>query len=461
MRPQLLHLSGPLRGKTVTYETGSVAVGSAEDAEVQLVHPAVAAHHARIEYLAEDCAFHLRALDGPVLVNRSEVREIQLQDGDLLEFGIDGPRARFSAYYPAGSVCKPVRRMLADAREVGLHSGRVVAVKGFTRDLFTVATLKLKIGFPLFVLALALPIGWLAGWWGGRTAAAVRRAHEVAISEVDRLRKELEAHTIELQRMHAADAVLHDVQTKWSRGICLIHGIASIRGPDGKFVQGEAGPEPLEYTGTGFLISADGMVATNRHVVAPWEVSDAMPQMEARGFRPALMHFTATFPGRPPIDVPVDSIRLRGDAIDVAVFTLPKAAIEGVPVLPLHDGPLDDLPDQRAIVAGYPTGLRALLAKAPPERVREMQAAQADMTAVIRMLAEHEEVQPTITQGVIGNALPDKIVYDAPTTHGGSGGPVFGSDGKVIAVNHAILHDFVGANYGVPVKFVQELMTGK
>ena len=41
-------------------------------------------------------------------------------------------------------------------------------------------------------------------------------------------------------------------------------------------------------------------------------------------------------------------------------------------------------------------------------------------------------------------------MYDAGTTHGGSGGPVLGLDGRVYAVNAAILPDFEGSNLGVP-----------
>ncbi len=41
--------------------------------------------------------------------------------------------------------------------------------------------------------------------------------------------------------------------------------------------------------------------------------------------------------------------------------------------------------------------------------------------------------------------------HEAQTTHGGSGGPVFNSSGKVIGVNVAILADFSGSNFAVPI----------
>ena len=41
---------------------------------------------------------------------------------------------------------------------------------------------------------------------------------------------------------------------------------------------------------------------------------------------------------------------------------------------------------------------------------------------------------------------------------GGSGGPVLNIEGKVVAVNAAILPEFGGSNLGVPVSKVRELL---
>jgi serine protease Do len=49
-------------------------------------------------------------------------------------------------------------------------------------------------------------------------------------------------------------------------------------------------------------------------------------------------------------------------------------------------------------------------------------------------------------------------VYDAATTSGGSGGPLFNRSGKVIGVNFAILKGFGGSNLAVPVRYANELL---
>jgi S1-C subfamily serine protease len=177
----------------------------------------------------------------------------------------------------------------------------------------------------------------------------------------------------------------------------------------------------------------------------------------AGGAEPEFMRLTATFPGMRPLDVPPASITLRDDDLDVAVLKLDPLVLEGVPTLPLHAGPLES-EDQRAIVVGYPTGLAALMARADPALADSLRERSATFADAIAALAAAGNISPLITQGVVSNVEPRMIVYDASTTHGGSGGPVFGGDGEVIAVNYAILPSFGGANFGVPIAWALELL---
>jgi serine protease Do len=49
-------------------------------------------------------------------------------------------------------------------------------------------------------------------------------------------------------------------------------------------------------------------------------------------------------------------------------------------------------------------------------------------------------------------------VYDAATTSGGSGGPLFNRDGKVIGINFAMLNGFGGSNLAVPARYATDLL---
>jgi S1-C subfamily serine protease len=81
-----------------------------------------------------------------------------------------------------------------------------------------------------------------------------------------------------------------------------------------------------------------------------------------------------------------------------------------------------------------------------------------EVTQILSQMAAQNLIRPTTTQGHIGDVLTDKIVYDAATTSGGSGGPLFNRDGKVIGVNTAILKDFGGSNLAIPVRYADELV---
>ena len=59
---------------------------------------------------------------------------------------------------------------------------------------------------------------------------------------------------------------------------------------------------------------------------------------------------------------------------------------------------------------------------------------------------------------VMNDQLPDKIIYDAQTTSGGSGGPLFNDQGQVIGINFAMVCDFGGSNLAVPVRLGESLL---
>ena len=460
MRPQLLHLSGPLRGRTVTYDDDALVVGSAPSAELRMEHPALAPLHAVLEWHAEDCAFVLRRIGGRVFVNRQEVEAIALHDDDLIEWGLDGPRSRFRAYVPEGAVCKPVRKMLHDARDVGHNSGGVAAAKGLTRDLLTQATPQLKVGFPLLVLALALPLAWLAGWLGAKPAREWQpRADDVTHAELERMRATLAEQQEEIDRLQRANAVVGEVQKRLSRGVGLVHGIVRIVDGNGEPMRDLRGrPLRHEYTGSGFLANEEGRVLTNRHVVTPWDSVAEMQQAIERGGEPQWERLSITFPGKRPIQVDTTTILRRKDRLDVASFRLTRAQAQDIPVLPLHQGAIEDMSDPRAVVVGYPTGITALLAKADSHVVTRLRELGATLADVIDELAQADRISPMITTGTIGNVQKEMIVYDAPTTHGGSGGPVLGGDGTVVAVNYAVMRDFAGGNFGVPIRFAADVL---
>ena len=83
------------------------------------------------------------------------------------------------------------------------------------------------------------------------------------------------------------------------------------------------------------------------------------------------------------------------------------------------------------VLMGYATGLAAILARTDEDTAQNiMTHSGSDVSQVLDELARRNLIHPLITQGHIGDILPDKIVFDAQTTSGGSGGPLFNQAGE-------------------------------
>ncbi len=488
MRAQLLHLSGPFRGRTDTYTSDRVLLGTSPEADVRfLAGGRVVERHAEIVFKPDGCSFYLNALDGPIFVNRAEVREIILATGDLLEIGLDGPKLRFRAYHEPGRPCKPVRQMLRDAREVGRESGLAASAGALRHDLVTQSTWKLKLGSPLAAVVLVVAAAYLGGVLGGTTAMhreeadrqvradlhqrevdallgqvqefRRRQAGHASREEVAELRADLARRAVVVDDIVRRNDALKRVLDVYSKGVCLIHGVytfMTMRDDQLVPVTDTAGnPLEIEYIGSGFLASDVGQVITNRHVAQPWWNNEGVRGLLEQGLVPRFVHLTAGFPGKEPVDISPDSIRLSDEGVDLAVL---HVEVTDVPVLPLGFDRLEAARGGRVILLGYPTGLNAILARAEPDLVAEVMAAATDTTTLIAELARRGAISPVITQGALNEVRPRRLVYDAETTSGGSGGPVFGSGGRVIGVNFAITRDFDGSNFGVPITFARRLL---
>ena len=172
-------------------------------------------------------------------------------------------------------------------------------------------------------------------------------------------------------------------------------------------------------------------------------------------FTPKLLHLNAYFPGREPVSIDPATVRLRQDDVDVAAL---RVDIKDVPIVPISSEDPKQLRGQRVLVLGYPTGVSALLAKTDASLALQITSSAHGLGDVLKELVKNHAITPLATQGSLNDVLDKQLVYDANTTHGGSGGPVFGPDGKVIGVNFAILEGFSGSNFGVPIRFAEELL---
>ena len=231
------------------------------------------------------------------------------------------------------------------------------------------------------------------------------------------------------------------VLTRYRNSICYIYGIYHVGRPNQR-------PElRARVSGTGFVV-ANGLVATNRHVAEPWYEDPESDDLIDRGSAPELEKLLAYFPGSP---TPVVATPIILSATtDLAVLRLESNPNDKAPD-PLPLATSAPPPGDLVTVIGYPMGIAGMVAKSP-SAVYERLAYRHDDMGAANELAALSLIRPSATVGHLGDVVADKLIYDAPTAHGGSGGPVFNSGGEVIGINAAYIDGFSGGTLGVSVQ---------
>ena len=241
--------------------------------------------------------------------------------------------------------------------------------------------------------------------------------------------------------------VLH----RYRNAICYIYAVYTMEWPAKSVVR--TLERHTRVSGTGFLV-ASNLIATNRHVVEPWfEDSDDEEQIRA-GAKPKLEKLVAFFPGM--MDpVKLGDVRVSPEQ-DLAVARLTEGPLpETIQPLPIADSISE--PGSAVIVVGYPLGVSTMLAKTPTNIYRRL-ASSKDTMQVASDLAANAMIRPSATCGHLSDIVDEKLIYDAPTAQGGSGGPVFNSRGEVIAVNAAYIEGFSGGTIGISTEALKPLI---
>jgi S1-C subfamily serine protease len=251
-----------------------------------------------------------------------------------------------------------------------------------------------------------------------------------------------------------------------STGLPLRYAKATIDGKPVKDDEGHSaiglkgnGPEVrINAFGTGFVVSSNGQILTNHHVVEPWWQDDDLGELLKQGFQPVVSEVEAYFPTSS-LRVPVHVEKISSEA-DLAVVAGDLRSLNLKP-LDLDDRPGAAVSGEPVVLLGYPTALDAILARAGGDTLRTLKesASADDSSGLMKELARRKLIRPVNTQGHIGDVLPDKIVYDAQTASGGSGSPLFNAQGKVIGVNFAVLREFGGSNFAIPVRYARSLLS--
>ena len=307
----------------------------------------------------------------------------------------------------------------------------------------------------------------------------LKQKMSVAIGDTSELQKQLDETNLRLARVQSDSDAAEGVIRTYAPSVCLLHvsvgfrdrnsgrllrygGITPAGEPlkdsDGNIVYSLEGRAPevrQDFFGTGFIVG-DGRILTNHHVAQPWWKNDEMDAALKQGLEPVIAEFTGYFPDSAN-GIPVEIAQIS-DGADLALLHADLSSLKR-PTLRLDSRKEAAISGQSLISLGYATGISAILARAGDEVVDQvLKASGGDAKLVIGELAKRKLIRPLVTQGHIGDVLADKIVYDAQTTSGGSGGPLMNKDGRVIGVTFAVVRGFGGSNFGVPIRYAEPLL---
>ena len=494
----VVHLTGPFRGTRQHLFSDDISVGTGPDVDIRFPAdraPAVAPNHAALRK-GSDGSYVLRVKPGEaVFVNGEPAEERSLSSGDVLGLGEQGPMLRFVLLRDAPASHKSMSEAFRDCVDGAWFGsanglGRIwLFAKNLPRELFTQTAPSVRVA--LGALAL-LTVGSAATFavFGFRlerriseegqrvrdVEATVReQGEQIADPELQVRFDELAvALSTRVEALEALNEAGRRIVSSAEPSVVFLQGAYGWKAPDGRplrvltgldgrtltgpggapltSLDGDGPPFTAEFTGSGFLVSSDGLVVTNRHVARPWSVDGSAGGLRDQGFEPVL-RLLAYAPG---IIVPFEADFVSASASsDLALLHVPGLGEYSAP-LALSSEPSG--PGDEILVLGYPAGINALLARSGSVFVDSVLQSRPDFWRVVEQLSESDLIHPLASRGIVGQVTPSSVVYDAETTRGGSGGPVLSLKGEVVAVTYGVLEGFGGSNLGVPVAEVRRLI---
>ncbi len=427
-----------------------------------------------------------------IWVNGSPIVESHvLQAGDLLEIGEGGPMLRYRTY-PGPTPHKTMSEMFADcidgARINGLSRPARVSrfITTLAHDITTHSTLAFRIWVIVVLTVLVISIGLLV-WQNLRLqrqvalegmriegmAELLEKAGTGSIKHEDLLnvQREVESRLAEavkrVEVLEERSAAVARIVADASPAVAFIQGSFGFIDPKTKlplryvetddlllFTFDARGDRvELAFTGTGFVVTEDGLMVSNRHIAEPWLDDTRVEMAREKGLTPVIQKLIAYLPE---LKEPL-ALRVLGVGKDEDLSILRMDATSAVAPLKLKT----ELPRPGAqvIVLGYPLGVRALMVRTSQQFIESLSKEEdMDVWALGRRLAAAGYIKPLATQGIVSQVSKSVIVYDAETALGGSGGPVLDLSGKVVAVNFAVMKEYRGANLGIPAQPAVELL---
>ena len=442
MSIELRVLSGARAGQRERFDKSVIAIGRHPLSDLRFDPEAdrdVSARHAEVRLVGGRALLRdVGSTNGTFVNGRRLTTETELHAGDVLSFGEQGPKVEFRhavstapAAGAAAAAVPPTRAPSAPAagrpRGASITTGEriAIAVREHTRSL----------RITLWALGGLLVVGVAGAYWMGHREATARAAQLDELlrrnatlsqsygSELSRMagtvtgldsalasaKAETDALRARLQRERDDDPRRANVD-EWSRRVAQAEqrhqrlalaasmdapAIAAANGRAVALVAVEM-PDGKAYSGTGFAVTSDGLVVTNRHLTQDERGQPVRRVMvifsDTQRWLPA--HVVKTSASD---DIALLQIDVAGPFPTVSGIARSDAATVGSPV----------------VLIGYPLGTS---------------------TAGMNGDVSHITARSTLGVGTVSKRLPEVLQVDAYAGEGSSGSPVFDAQGRVIGV---------------------------
>ena len=368
MRATFTHLIGPKKGERVQFDSERISIGRAPNNMLCLGDGArrVSSHHAEITQQGDQFVLRDLGSTNGTIINGRRVVVSELSHDDLIEFGAGGPLVRFG-----------IENSDREDHIDTIISNKLPQIQQNSSGLMPRAAVNnhhsaiLKKNASLIA---ALVAAMMLGGIGGIVASSrLRSTYPESLSYAEIAEQTIPA-------------------------VVLIRTEFELVDSAGQVVSTEA------RVGTGFVMSENGIVITNRHVIFDWEYNSTPPGTTGRITKIDVILSRHTFEDAAPADVQ----RLGPDkSIDVAVLKINAPTGPAVRVDPETSR---TNPGDEVVVIGYPLGLDLL-------------HWTKDTTA-----------DPSLSTGTVSRVGHDFIQLNLRAYHGNSGGPVLNKKGEVIGI---------------------------
>jgi len=364
MRATFTSQIGSKKGERKSFDGSLISIGRAANNALSFGENErrVSSHHAQVTRRGDQYVLVDLGSTNGTMVNGRRVMATEIHHDDLIEFGAGGPLVRFAI--EGDSDDQPTEAIAQSADRQADTLGGIAANSENSRRSSThrnnVALILALVG--------AMAIGAIAG---------------IVASPSIRVRDE-ELSLAELAEQNSPAVVLVRVEFE-------------TLDRNGQTITREA------RIGSGFVITTDGLIVTNRHVVRAWEYDSSIVSGRTTKVEVILSGRTRDEA------LTAEIARVAADKYpDVALLRINSPGLRTIRGVADNIEEINRGDDVAAI--GYPLGL--------------------DLLA----LTSDTRIEPSLTTGIVSRVGHDAIQLSLRANHGNSGGPAINRRGEVIGI---------------------------